>query len=355
MADLWFRKFGFSRNPFSIKPAAFSYDLVGASIDGVLSGIEEGKLIFVEAPLGYGKTTLLKSIINRYGGKRKVVYAHALHSESLDVKGLLKRSSIARFITGSLPKGMIMVVDESQNIQGGSADELAEFYKNGNIKSVIFFGTKYNKDVLGSSLGETMNGNVIRLSKPTPEQAISLVRSRVGGISILSNDDILSAYKKAQGSPRRLLQLCEDICRKASEGESTAIAALQEVESELVSSTEPELSQPVGEVSRVSDYSLVAVPAEPKPKPRKVRRAKEAPIVAVKNEVAVPIIRPARKHAKPKAKKAHAAIKKSIKRSRQPSAASRLSKKSPAAKLANPEAAPEQEGVYWGEFMGMQK
>src|SRR3989338_5463576 len=123
MADLWFRKFGFSRNPFSIKPAAFSYDLIGAGIDGVLSGIEEGKVLFVEAPLGYGKTTLLKGIIHRYGGKRKVVYAHALHSEKLDVKGLLKRSSIASFITGSLPKGMIMVVDESQNIKGGSADE----------------------------------------------------------------------------------------------------------------------------------------------------------------------------------------------------------------------------------------
>src|SRR3989338_9348015 len=159
MADLWFRKFGFSRNPFSIKPAAFSYDLIGAGIDGVLSGIEEGKVLFVEAPLGYGKTTMLKGIIHRFGGRKKVIYANVLPSEKVDVRDLLKRSSIANYITGNLPAGMILVVDEAQNMMPGNSAEVFEFYRSGNVRAVVFFGTMYGQDGFVDEIRAVMNGN----------------------------------------------------------------------------------------------------------------------------------------------------------------------------------------------------
>ncbi|MBI2581475.1 hypothetical protein HYV85_06775, partial [Candidatus Woesearchaeota archaeon] len=217
MADAWFRKLGFGRNPFSVKPAAFSYELFGVNVDSVLSGIEDGKVIFVEAPLGYGKTTMLKSIIHRFGGRKKVIYANILPSEKADIKDLLKRSSIANYITGSLPKGMILVADEAQNILPESSAEIMEFYKGGNLKAVVFFGTRYSQDGFTDEIRAMMNGNIVRLSRPTPEQAISIVRSRIGNLPILSNEIILSAYQRANGSPRRLLQMCEDLCRAAVE------------------------------------------------------------------------------------------------------------------------------------------
>ena len=342
MADVWFRKFGFSRNPFTIKPAAFSFDIIGSSIDGVLSGIDEGKVLFVEAPLGYGKTTLLKSIINRYGGRKKVVYAHALNAENLDVKGLLKRSSISNFITGSLPKGMILVVDESQNIKEAGVAELAEFYQSGNIRAVVFFGTKYSQDSF-ARLG--MNGNVIRLSKPTPEQAISIIRGRIGNLSILSNDDIFLAYRKAQGSPRRLLQICEDMCRKAAIGESSIQPAASELK---LAAAEQELS-----LSSEAFDEKVEIPAEieasvalAKPKPKAARkRAKARP-------VQVPRINLEAKP-RPKASRRKAVVQKSS----LPALKARPSSK-PAKKTSAPSASPDkntEEGSYWGEFMGMQK
>ncbi len=217
MADVWFKKLGFGRNPFTIKPAAFSYELFGPNIDGVLSGIDSGKVLFVEAPLGHGKTTLLKGIINRFGGRKKVIYAHAVPSQSIEVKELLKRSSLANFLTGNLPSGMILVVDEAQNIMEDSSAEIMEFYKSGNIRAVIFFGTRYPANSFVGELKAMMNGNVVRFSRPTPEQSISIVRSRIGSLSLLSNEVILLAYRKAQGNPRRLLQICEDMCRSAIE------------------------------------------------------------------------------------------------------------------------------------------
>ncbi|MBI2145382.1 ATP-binding protein [Candidatus Woesearchaeota archaeon] len=347
MVDVWFRKFGFSRNPFNIKPAAFSYELVGTRVDGVLSSIEEGKVLFVEAPLGYGKTTLLKSIIHRYGGNRKVIYAHSLNSEGIDVKGLLKRSSFASFITGSLPSGMILVVDESQNAHPDSLSEISEFYRSGNIRAVVFFGTKYRKDLFSSSLGQVMNGDVIRLSGPTPEQAISMIRSRIGNLPLLSNRDILSAYRKARGSPRRILQLCEDICRAGAERgilSSTVPAPGPVYQSQPLEYSEPEVSQPIGQAS-ATESSVAVKPAVAVAHKKRKRVVTAKPVVAAK----VVKLKPARpKPASMKAKSRQSSKKPA---SVKPSAKYSVTYKQPV--KAEPEPIPE--GSYWGEFMGMQK
>ena len=311
LADVWFKKFGFSRNPFNIKPAAFSYELFGSNVDGVISGIEEGKILFVEAPLGYGKTTLLKGIIHRYGGKKKVIYAHAVPSERLDVKELLKRSSLANFITGSLPSGMILVVDESQNIVPENSAEIMEFYRSGNLRAVVFFGTRYPKESFAADLASMMNGNVVSLSRPTPEQAISLVRSRIGSLPLLSNEAIIAAYMKAQGSPRRLLQLCEDACRSAAEGGKLAVS---------------------GEV--VSRQRRVRATVKIKAARKKAVRSPKA----VNNRK----IRSKEKSSKSKS-------------SRKPSLKSSAKQSSQASASYTTSPTESTEGSYWGEFMGMQK
>lgn len=359
VADIWFRKLGFSRNPFSIKPAAFSYELYGLGIDGVLSGIDEGKALFVEAPLGYGKTTLLKSIINRYGGKKKVIYAHALPLEKLDVKGLLKRSSIANYLTGSIPAGVILVVDEAQNIQADSSAEIEEFYKSGNIRAVVFFGTKYPGSAVASGFGKVLNGNVIRLSRPTPEQAISIVRERVGSLPLISNEDILSAYRRAQGSPRRLLQICEDFCRGVVEGrkpvsvepaarpvkavrkpkarskKAVRVPAMANIsKTESVPVRKPELVAPVGDVSSTLDSSSSIEISPPAAGIRKAVKPKAKSAPGKKKK-------PGRKKA-PKAGVKYAVT---------------VAPGAPRKTKPLPDKSDEssKEGVYWGEFMGMQK
>ena len=368
MADVWFRKLGFSRNPFSIKPAAFTYDLFGVNSSGVLSGIEDGKVLFVEAPIGYGKTTLLKSIVHRFGGKRKVIYAHALDSEMIDVKSLLKRASFANFITGSLPEGMILVVDEAQNVMPETSAEIMQFYKSGNIRAVVFFGTKYSSDAFVEELGKMMNGNVIRLSKPTPEQAVSIIRSRIGNLPVLSNNAITWAYKRAQGSPRQLLQICEDICRSSVEkGDLSAsdaeFPALSHSESSENVSTATKL---VEESEAVSSTPALVVSSEPVSavisvvsKKHIVRARRKAVVKAT--PVAKSSIKPAKQAtAKPKV---HAAKAEKAPKAKASKPASHHRAEAKGRKPANPSSkqpkeAPQDtnpQGSYWGEFMGMQK
>ncbi len=389
MADVWFRKLGFGRNPFAIKPAAFSYELFGPDIKGVLSGIEDGKVLFVEAPLGHGKTTLLKGIINRFGGRRKVVYAHAVPSQNIEVKELLKRASLANVVTGRRPSCMVLVVDEAQNLMEASSAQIMEFYKSGNIRAVVFFGTSYQGSGFAGELKAMMNGNLVRLSRPTPEQAVSIVRSRIGSLSLLSNEVILMAYRKAQGNPRRMLQICEDMCRAAieegklsvspskilevppfPEKEETAvrkddkairkkseISSRKKAAARLFASSvfhKPAVVEPVTYVSSTSESALRGIGVETGivPAAAAIRSASKL----------------ARKSNKPKkvSKSAKAAKSKVISLPKEPKGSqAKQAKGRKKTKLLKPLAKPSgaadagdssnEAGHYWGEFMGMQK
>ncbi|MBI2549803.1 hypothetical protein HYV83_01315 [Candidatus Woesearchaeota archaeon] len=348
MADVWFRKLGFSRNPFNIKPAAFSYELFGISLDGVLSGIEEGKVLFVEAPLGYGKTTMLKGIIHRFGGRKKVIYANALPSEKVDVKDLLKRSSLVNYITGSLPTGMILVVDEAQNLTSGNSAEVFEFYRSGNVRAVVFFGTRYSRTSFVEGLNSVMNGNVIHLSSPTPEQAISLVRGRIGNLPLLSDDTIRAAYRRAKGNPRRLLQICDDLCRYASElGKLPA----QEMEppataAEATGATETaEAEQPAASAASAT-AAIAVVPAKRRGRAKAASAASGRKPKQQKNKQKNKRQRQSKGKSPPKLSKPL----KSLKSSKTSTHAATI--KSTVTNYQQPEST---EGSYWGEFMGMQK
>ncbi len=366
MADLWFRKLGFSRNPFAIKPAAFSYELFGPNINGVISGIDGGKFMFVEAPLGHGKTTLLKSIISRFGGKKKVIYAHAVPSRDVGVKELLKRSSLASFITGNLPSGMILVVDEAQNLLEDSSSQIMEFYKSGNIRAVVFFGTKYPDNGFAGELRAMMNGNTIRLSRPTPEQAVSLVRSRIGNLPLISNEVILMAFRKAQGNPRRLLQVCEDMCRSAIEEGRLSVPPSKILDiSPFPAADETAARKAVGKKLRLRSRRkasskphspLFHKPAEVAPVAYVSSTSEPALGIAAETKTIPAAARSASKPAQRRKRNSSraAAAKKPLAKPRKKSRLPKPIAKAAVAAVDVSDSSSES-GHYWGEFMGMQK
>jgi len=216
-AQPWYWQFGFSSNPFSIKPAALTNEVVGIHIEPVLEKIENGEIQFIEAPLGSGKTTLLKSIISKFGGKKKLIYANCIKNECLDVRGLMRNATLKGKLFNKLSKGMVLMVDEAQNISKVDAQEITNYLEDGRLKAVVFFGIHYNKKLLTNSLNESLNGNVTVLSYLTPQEAVELVRGRIGYINLIPDYVIREIYGRSNSNPRRLLQNCEDVCKKAIE------------------------------------------------------------------------------------------------------------------------------------------
>ncbi len=212
--ELWYRKIGFFSNPFSIKPGAFHDAVVGYNLQEFLDKIEDGKVQYVKADYGTGKTTILKHIIRRFGGGKKVAFATCNIAEgTLDTKKLLTGRTLLNRTFGILPADMILLVDEAQDIAFAEAEEILYFYRNGNIKAVVFFGTDLRQKNLPKGLNSLLKDNIISLARLTPNHAVEIVRKRIGGIKLLPDSIIKRLYDISGNNPRRLLENCEDLCR----------------------------------------------------------------------------------------------------------------------------------------------
>ncbi|MBI3033872.1 AAA family ATPase [Candidatus Woesearchaeota archaeon] len=215
-SELWYNTIGFFNNPFSIKPAAFHDEVVGYELDEVFSKIESGNAVFIQGPMGVGKTTMLKHILSRFGGKGKVIYCSANTSDrKISFRQLLVGGSFLNRILSLPSSDMILLVDEAQEIKKQESREILRLFRKGNFRSVVFFGTDYPGEKLVPELHEAMKSNIKVLSRLKAEDAVTLVRNRIGDLPFVSDETIKKIYRLSDYNPRKLLENCEDIFKYA--------------------------------------------------------------------------------------------------------------------------------------------
>ncbi len=214
--ELWYKELGFYNNPFSIKPSIYSNELLGIDTDIILEKIDSGEVVFIEGAIGKGKTSILKKIINRFGGQKRIVYYSCNRSENdIDFDKLLKGGrNIFQKIFDSTPKNMIFLLDEAQYLTQEDSKNLLNHYST-NIKSIVFVAPEYKKIKLDNGIKEIINDNVIKIKELTEEDAIGMVKKRVGDLEFVPEDMIKLIYKKSDKNPRTILKNCEEVCRFA--------------------------------------------------------------------------------------------------------------------------------------------
>ena len=218
MNDLWYKRMGFEINPFSIKPIHFNDKLIDKNTPKILDKIALGKIVYINGEYGTGKTSILKSIINKFGGKKQVAYYNCNTTEdSINTKRILKqRYNWFLRILGFKGKNMILLLDEIQDLSEEDSRKLIEHHEKGAFKSIILVGKK--KDInFTEQIKEIIEDNQFETEKITLEQATELIRNRIGEIPILPDETIKEIYKKSNKNPRKFLENCEDVCFYATE------------------------------------------------------------------------------------------------------------------------------------------
>ncbi|MFH0875822.1 MAG: AAA family ATPase [archaeon] len=225
MNNPWYTKLGFYSNPFSIKPAAFHDELVAYDLNYIYIKIDNGEMLFIDGTFGTGKTTILKNIINRYKGNRKVIYYNFNKAEKeLNLTKLLDGAgSIINRVIGVKPQNVILLLDEVTSISKSDGNSILRFYESGNIKSVILVNHDYYSVKLPAEIESQLEGNVIRTAQLSLGEAVTLIRKRIGDIHLLSDAMIKKIFELSTKNPRKLLENCEDICKCAVEAGSSTV------------------------------------------------------------------------------------------------------------------------------------
>jgi type II secretory pathway predicted ATPase ExeA len=217
---VWYEKYDFIENPFTIKPQETEDDFFGKKeiIRKVNSLVGKGKVVLIVGPYGTGKTTILKGIIDKFRGEKKVIY-YNLYSGSdmaINFDTLLKNagSVLSRFFRIKT-KGVIMLIDEAHKMLKGDYYRLIDLYQQGYIRSIVLVssdkGFRFPKVIR-----DLIDENKFELTFLDEKNAIKLVRSRLEGIKLLSDDMIKKILKKSE-SIRDFLLKCDDACRRAVE------------------------------------------------------------------------------------------------------------------------------------------
>ena len=216
-ADLWYKRFGFKVNPFTIKPGVLHDEVIAYDLESLFSKIDYGEVIFIEGPYGTGKSTILKHIINKFGGKKQVAYYSANRKgKPIDFYSLLKGKygAVGRMFKG-LPRDMILLLDEADSMSEEDFDNLKEYYEQGNFKSIVMVADNFDKLNITDYFFELVKENIISLTELDESEAVMLVRARVGDLEFLPDDVIKKIHSLSGKNPRALLKNCEDVCRHA--------------------------------------------------------------------------------------------------------------------------------------------
>jgi ABC-type cobalamin/Fe3+-siderophores transport system ATPase subunit len=184
-------------------------------IEDINNKIEGSSLVFVKGPYGTGKTTIMKGVISRFGGKRQVIYYNCNKSEkSIDYDTLLINAGgfIRRFFY-IRKKDMILILDEAQDMNQKDIKQIKKYHDEGFLKSVIFVSSN-DKLKLSKDVDDLLSGNKYVLGNITNKDAVKIVKSRIGDLDIISDTNIIMIFEKDK-NPRSFLKNCEEVFRYA--------------------------------------------------------------------------------------------------------------------------------------------
>lgn len=213
---IWYRELGFYNNPFSTKPAAFSDSTFGFEemINEVNDEIINRKIIGIFGKYGTGKTTFLKGIIKRFGGKRKVIYYNLNKTEKhIDFhKLIIKSGNFFQRLFSIKRKNLILLLDEAQAINNHDLKTAIDNKEQGFFSSIVLVTStdeiKIRKDI------EEIIDSSFQIGDLKKSEAIEFIRERIGDIYFIEDKIILEIFK-INKNPRLFLKNCEDVCKHA--------------------------------------------------------------------------------------------------------------------------------------------
>ena len=219
----WFEEAGFDENPFSADPVFSARSSVG--LEKPLADMEyyigSGSIVFVEGAEGSGKSVLLQKLAEKLGGRAVKVDAAAA---TVDVRSVVsKKTSLFGRLFGKSPSNLVLLVDNAASLSPDSLELLKYYYDNNNFSAVVLAGTSLKSSGFSVSVLDRIGNRVVKIAPLAEEEALRMVRNRLGGSELFSEDVVRKIYKMSGKNTKKFLQLCENAGKNAAAAKSSTI------------------------------------------------------------------------------------------------------------------------------------
>ncbi len=111
-----------------------------------------------------------------------------------------------------MPKNVVILLDESQKLQGKTLDNLQILWDDNIIKSVVLCQPIPNLKQFTKSIEQRIGNRIVRLQPMTKTDAYKLIQIRTKNKYPFERKAIDIITEHARGVPRKILEYCELVC-----------------------------------------------------------------------------------------------------------------------------------------------
>jgi AAA+ ATPase superfamily predicted ATPase len=218
--NVWYQKKGYSENPLSVKPKD-EHALIGREdiVADMVHAIKSEHISLLLGQYGFGKTSILKRIIKLFKGQKKVIYFSCNRlTGPLDVDKLLYDRRTITQLLKIKSKKMILLLDEVEYLTSADFVKIMDYHQKKYFQSIVLV-TNFKQTIPANVLKLT-GENIFELKALSSQQAIELVRSRIGDSTVLTDAVITKVYA-TEPRIRRFLKNCEYILKSFDEHHRT--------------------------------------------------------------------------------------------------------------------------------------
>ncbi len=216
----WYEELDYDEDPFSTDPRENHNNLVDMDdvIEEMVYRINSGSMLVVEGASGSGKTTLLMIAARKFGGRRKVVYLDCkILDKKLNITHVLQdRYGIIGRLFNKKPKNMVVLMDNVHELSKENTERLKYYFDQNYIKSIIFTCDKYSKVKFSESLKDRIGQRVVETPKLASEDAVEVVRNRIGESELFNDKLIKKIFKMSKNSIKLMLENCAKSAQSAA-------------------------------------------------------------------------------------------------------------------------------------------
>ena len=209
----WWEKLDYDDNPFTTNPKKYTACLVNMDniIDEIYYRVNAGSLLVIMGHKGMGRTSLLMRTAEMFGGKGRVAYVDCAKIRlRLNITRVL-RNKYGFFgrLFNKMPKGMILLLDNVQNLSKKNNDRIKYYFDQRYIKSVIFTLKWFSRAKFSDSLIDRIGDRKVKIEGIDENDAIQLIRCRIGDSDLLNDELIVKIFNASGQNPKALLENCD--------------------------------------------------------------------------------------------------------------------------------------------------
>ena len=207
--EIWFKRFGWSDNPFKIRPD--SENLVGF-LDvrtKLLSHVHSESPVILLGPTGTGKTTILKWLQEQ----KNAVYINMLDFDEKDFKKQISgfKTKLKR-IFGSKH---VVLLDEAHATPPEVSEWVRAKYDKGEIDSLVMAMVHDELKNFSEAFVDRVGTRKMEMRTVTEEEAFKIVRQRIfsqGSEDPFTTKALKHIINFSDYHPRKILENCEKCC-----------------------------------------------------------------------------------------------------------------------------------------------